>query len=58
MFCTKEQWKIKPVWGIALTCEKPDRSFFWEPKSKTLQAGIFDKFVNPPATPNKKGIWF
>lgn len=42
---------MKPVWGIALTCENPDRSFFCEPNNKTLQAGIFDKFVNPPATP-------
>lgn len=53
LFCTKEQWKIKPVWGIALTWEKPDKSFFWEPNNKTLHAGIFDKFVNPPATPGK-----
>lgn len=51
LFCTKEQWKIKPVCGIALTCEKPDKSFFCDPSNKTLHAGIFDKLVNPPATP-------
>lgn len=37
--------------------ENPDNVFFCEPKSKTLHAGILDKFVNPPARPVIKIIY-
>ena len=31
--------------------ENPDSVFFWEPRIWTLQAGILDKLVSPPAIP-------
>lgn len=31
--------------------EKPDSIFLWAPKTSTLQAGILDRLVSPPATP-------
>lgn len=34
-----------------LVVEKPDKVFRVEPKVFTLQEGIFDKFVSPPAKP-------
>lgn len=34
-----------------LTWEKPDKVFFCAPSTITLQAGILDSLVNPPATP-------
>lgn len=45
---------MKPVWGRVATCENPDNVAFWDPKTRTLQAGIFESFVKPPATPSIK----
>lgn len=40
-----------PVCGMIAALENPDKVFFWDPNKRTLQAGILDKLVSPPADP-------
>ena len=36
--------------------ENPDSVLFCAPRTRMLQAGIFDRFVRPPATPTSEVI--
>jgi hypothetical protein len=44
---------MNPVCGSKVVDENPVETFFCCPNKQTLLAGIFDRFVRPPAVP----IW-